>query len=49
VLAEYYPDLDRISVDFAIMEKADNVVTLRSRFDWDDVGEWPAVERHGET
>ena len=33
-------------MDYAIIEKADNVVMVESGFDWDDVGEWPAVERH---
>ena len=28
------------------MEKAPNVVMVESDFDWDDVGEWPAVARH---
>ena len=46
LLFEYYPNLEKISVDYAIIEKADNVVMLESGFDWDDVGEWPAVERH---
>ncbi len=41
-----YPSLKKISVDFAVMEKADNVVTVESAFDWDDVGEWPAIARH---
>ncbi len=41
-----YPDLPRISIDYAVMEKADNVVMMESDFDWDDVGEWPAVARH---
>ncbi|MEM9227239.1 MAG: sugar phosphate nucleotidyltransferase, partial [Verrucomicrobiota bacterium] len=45
-MAEHYPKMEKISVDFAIMEKAENVVTLPSAFDWDDVGEWPAVARH---
>ncbi len=46
LLAELYPKLEKISVDFAVMEKADNVVTLAATFDWDDVGAWPAIERH---
>jgi len=46
-LAEVYPNLEKISIDFSIMEKAENVVTIASTFDWDDVGEWPAIERHG--
>ena len=41
-----YPALSKISVDFAVMEKAENVVVLESAFDWDDVGEWPAIARH---
>lgn len=46
LLDELYPKLEKISVDFAIMEKAQNVVTLAATFDWDDVGAWPAIERH---
>lgn len=45
-LAEHFPTLQKISVDYAVMEKADNVVTLAGTFDWDDVGAWPAVMRH---
>jgi mannose-1-phosphate guanylyltransferase len=46
LLAEHYPNLEKISVDYAIIEKASNVVMIESGFDWDDVGEWPAVARH---
>ncbi len=46
VLAEEYPKLEKISIDYALMEKAKNVVTIQSEFDWDDVGEWPAIARH---
>jgi mannose-1-phosphate guanylyltransferase len=28
------------------MEKADNVVVANGDFPWDDVGDWPAIERH---
>ena len=41
-----YPKLEKISIDFAVMEKAEGVVMLESAFDWDDVGEWPAIARH---
>lgn len=41
-----YPSLDRISVDYALLEKAGNVLTIESSFEWDDVGEWPAIARH---
>lgn len=46
VLRKVYPGLKRISVDYALLEKSDNVVVLPSSFDWDDVGAWPAVARH---
>jgi len=46
LLAEHYPNLEKISVDYAIIEKANSVVMVESGFDWDDVGEWPAVARH---
>ena len=46
LLAQHYPRLEKISVDYAIIEKANNVVMIESGFDWDDVGAWPAVSRH---
>lgn len=46
LLETHYPGLEKISVDYAIMEKADAVRVVESDFDWDDVGSWPAVERH---
>jgi mannose-1-phosphate guanylyltransferase len=48
VLRKVYPNLPRISVDYALLEKSANVVVLPSSFDWDDVGAWPAVPRHYE-
>ncbi|MFM7806135.1 MAG: mannose-1-phosphate guanylyltransferase, partial [Verrucomicrobiota bacterium] len=46
VLAAEYPAIRKISVDFALMEKAQNVVVVDGRFDWDDLGAWPALARH---
>jgi len=45
-LAVVYPGLTKISVDYAVMEKAANVAVFEATFDWDDVGEWPALIRH---
>ncbi|MGN0575294.1 MAG: mannose-1-phosphate guanylyltransferase [Ruminococcus sp.] len=33
------------SIDFGIMEKAQNIYTIPGSFGWDDVGSWLAVER----
>ncbi len=41
-----YPGLKKISVDYALMEKADNIVMACGTFAWDDVGSWPALESH---
>jgi mannose-1-phosphate guanylyltransferase len=40
-----YNDCESISVDFAILEKADNVLCVRGEVKWDDVGSWLALER----
>jgi mannose-1-phosphate guanylyltransferase len=45
-LAEGYPQLRKISVDYALMEHSRNVVVVPATFDWDDVGAWPAVANH---
>ena len=37
------------SVDFGIMEKAENIYTIPGSFGWDDVGSWLAVERINKT
>ncbi|RME96194.1 MAG: mannose-1-phosphate guanyltransferase [Verrucomicrobia bacterium] len=45
-LAEDYPCLTKISIDYALLEKADNVVVAEGDFGWDDLGAWPALARH---
>ena len=37
------------SIDFGVMEKADDIYTLPGSFGWDDVGNWLAVERINST
>jgi mannose-1-phosphate guanylyltransferase len=43
-LAEAYKDLNRISIDYAVMEKADKVLMVDLKCEWLDVGSWPAME-----
>lgn len=45
-LAEVYPTLIKISVDYAIMERHDKIIMARGSFGWDDVGSWPSVTGH---
>lgn len=33
------------SIDYAVMERHDNVAVIEAPFDWDDVGSWQAIAR----
>lgn len=46
LLAEEYARLESISIDYALMEKADNIVTVAGNFGWDDVGTWDSLAAH---
>ncbi|GAB4246246.1 MAG: mannose-1-phosphate guanylyltransferase [Candidatus Methylacidiphilales bacterium] len=45
-LEREFPNLPKISVDYAIMEKTRKVIAARASFDWDDVGSWTALPNH---
>ena len=45
-LKREFPKLPKISVDYAIMERARSVLALRAAFPWDDVGSWTALPAH---
>ncbi|MDX6766549.1 MAG: sugar phosphate nucleotidyltransferase [Candidatus Methylacidiphilales bacterium] len=45
-LAEHFSGLPKISVDYAIMEKAASVLSVAASFPWDDIGSWPALAGH---
>jgi mannose-1-phosphate guanylyltransferase len=46
VLENMYPQVDSVSVDYGIMEKAKNIYVIPSDFGWDDIGTWYSVERY---
>jgi mannose-1-phosphate guanylyltransferase len=46
VLAKEYPNIKKISIDYALLEKAQNVVVAEGDFEWDDLGSWTALSRH---
>ena len=37
-----FPGLESISVDYAVLEHAPNVLMVEAAFDWDDLGSWAA-------
>jgi mannose-1-phosphate guanylyltransferase / mannose-6-phosphate isomerase len=38
-----FSDLENISIDYAVMEKAKNIAVIPGDFDWSDIGAWSAV------
>jgi mannose-1-phosphate guanylyltransferase len=48
VLAREYQEMEKISIDYAVMQdagKAGKVLVVQAPFQWDDVGSWLALER----
>ena len=45
-LNENYPNCNKISIDYAVMEKSNNIYTIPSDIGWDDVGTWASLERY---
>ena len=44
LLKEVYPSLEKISIDFAVMEKAKKVMMVQLNCEWIDLGSWTAME-----
>jgi len=48
-----YSKIKGISIDYGVMEKSSKVYTIKSHFDWSDVGSWDEIyklknkDRHG--
>lgn len=42
--AKAYAEMPATSIDFGVMERADNVATVKAPFDWSDVGSWAALQ-----
>lgn len=45
-VAALFPKLTPISIDYALMEKADRVLNIEATFDWDDVGSWVSIAKY---
>lgn len=43
-----YSDLPKVSIDYGLMERADNVLVIPCDFGWDDIGSWTALEGYVE-
>ena len=40
-----FPAIKSISIDYAVLERAEHVCVLEAPFEWDDVGSWQALAR----
>ncbi|MEJ7661697.1 MAG: mannose-1-phosphate guanylyltransferase [Hymenobacter sp.] len=47
-ISEAYSRCRNISIDYGVMEKADNVYVLPADFGWSDVGTWDSLHRIGQ-
>ncbi len=41
-----FGELPKLSIDYALMEKASRVLNIEATFDWDDVGNWTSVAKY---
>lgn len=45
-LSRLFPTCQKISIDYAVMEKSPNVYVIPGEWEWSDLGSFEAVERH---
>lgn len=43
VVSDIFPTCEKISIDYAVMEKADFIYTIPGNFGWSDVGTWGSL------
>jgi len=45
VIENEFEKMESVSIDYGIMEKAEDIFVIPGSFGWDDLGSWPALER----
>ncbi|GEQ20895.1 mannose-1-phosphate guanylyltransferase [Clostridium butyricum] len=48
LINEKYEKTEAISIDYAVLEKAEEIYVIPSNIGWDDIGSWTAIERYRE-
>lgn len=46
VVDEWFPTCDKISIDYAVMEKSNSIYVLPADFGWSDLGSWGSLHTH---
>ena len=42
-VSEWFPTCEKISIDYAVMEKAEQIYTIPAEFGWSDLGTWGSL------
>ncbi len=45
-VSKQFNKMPKLSIDYALMERASRVLNIEATFDWDDVGNWTSVGRY---
>ncbi|MEX2578045.1 MAG: sugar phosphate nucleotidyltransferase [Verrucomicrobiales bacterium] len=45
-VAADFPGLEKVSIDYALMENAGRILNIEADIGWDDVGGWPSVAKY---
>ncbi|MCQ2181674.1 MAG: mannose-1-phosphate guanylyltransferase [Bacteroidales bacterium] len=45
ILSEHFAECDKISIDYAVMEKSEDIYTLRGDWAWSDLGSFESIEK----
>ena len=45
-LSEFFPQCDKISIDYAVMEKSDSIYVISADLGWSDLGSWTSAGSH---
>ncbi|TET37319.1 MAG: mannose-1-phosphate guanyltransferase [Planctomycetota bacterium] len=48
-IAGAFEKMKKISIDYSVLERADNVAVVPADFEWDDLGSWESVARYSRT
>lgn len=46
VLERMFPECEKVSIDYAVMEKSDDIYVISEDLGWSDLGSWGAVASH---
>ena len=46
VLRKHFPTCDKISIDYAVMEKSRNIYVIAEDLAWSDLGSWGSIKTH---